>query len=392
MKTTKPPKDANDVLKARGPEALEAVLAAAEPFELPDDEESGDRGGKAKAGGPVRVGELLGPAVERLEARAYGLELPVPVPWPSVAVALGGGLWPGMHTLTSTTGAGKTQLCLQIALYAALAGTPVVYVGLELDREQLVARLLALLSRLNREGRPGDQLKWSKLFLGQAGRDVPRSLAARFGDELRGLPFWLELAPPHGWPYTRLEACAREVRQAHAVDGDKPMLVVLDFLQLVASPSGREREDLRERVSRAAYVGRAVSIAHNAAVLLVSSAARNNYDDLSSYTGARSPAEFVGLGKESGDIEYAADTVLALVGEKLAEGAPVPVAEHRRVQLAVAKGRAVVPSWTPLMWDGNAFREPSPLEASESAVKEEPREHRVSVPRETKGRGRRAKT
>jgi hypothetical protein len=193
-------------------------------------------------------------------------------------------------------------------------------------------------------------------------------------DELARLPFHLEVAPPFGWSYPTLweKAQAMRARYPERRDeagqpqpGSAPFLVVLDFLQIV---SGRERarEDMRERIGRAAYIGRAVARDLDAAVLLVSSTARDNYGALNgekegrgAALGEGSPVRLVGLGKESGEVEYAADSVLVLCRE--AWDGPTPPIGGAGTWLAVAKVRAGTPAWVRLAFDGGVFREaPAP--------------------------------
>jgi len=69
---------------------------------------------------------------------------------------------------------------------------------------------------------------------------------------------------------------------------------------------------------RAAYAAREAARRHDAAVLLLSSTARQNYGQLSKRDGdepvwQRPAYEFVGMGKESGEVEYGADNVLVMV-------------------------------------------------------------------------------
>jgi len=68
----------------------------------------------------------------------------------------------------------------------------------------------------------------------------------------------------------------------------------------------------------------------------------------------------VGLGKESGELEFTADVVLALAREP---ETPEQVStrkpnEARKVWLAIAKGRGFPTGWAPLWWDGTRFFEP----------------------------------
>ena len=283
---------------------------------------------RGAAPAPSRLGDLLGPAFERFRARVSGDERPVPVPWKALAGLVGGGLWPGVHFIGGGTGVGKTALSMQIALHAARSGVPVLYVGLEMGPMDAVARTVALLEA----ARPN--VFASELMHGRwaAGGGVK---AARL-DELEGaalshlgsLPFELEAGDAHGWDYSQLVTRVGELRARYEVPSSAPVLVVLDFLQLVDSPKEGRREELRERITRASYQARAAAHHHNAAVLLVSSTSRENERALRSW-GAGWPAEpvevtvgkstselscgsFIGIGKESGDIEYSAETLLVL--------------------------------------------------------------------------------
>ena len=310
-----------------------------------------------------RVGTWLADAWERLLARGRGEERPIPTPWPVVDQALSGGIWPGLHVLVGGTGTGKSQWALQLALHAALQGTPVLYIGLELGRVDLAARLLGLISHR----------RWSRLYLGRDGQgrtttDELDQVADRHTADIERLekaPIYLEVCPPMGWSYTELHRKALALRELHPElagrRGSKPMLLVLDFLQLVGSPEGGN-EDLRERIGRAAYAGRAVARDLDAAVLLLSSTSRANYGALTvNDAGKREPAAaLVGLGKESGEVEYAADSVLVFVRRKT-EG---PRKVWSQVDVAVAKARApseallAADGWLELEFNGGRFREP----------------------------------
>lgn len=312
-----------------------------------------ERAERLAALGEQRVGAFLEEAMRRMEARAEGSERPVPVPWKAVADALGGGLWPGLFTVVGNTGSGKTQFALQLALEAAKASVPVLYIGLELGPVDLSARLIGLLAGI----------KWSGLYLGEpAAVSGLRTRHASAVEALRALPFHLEFGGPFGWSYDQLESKVRTLREAYPEPngrGSRPMLVVLDFLQLVASTEG---EDIRERIARASYAARAVARSMDVAVVLVSSTSRENYAALDGGRegkgpglGEGSPRRLVGLGKESGEIEYACDAALVLASEPWTNGQLPPA-----FWLAVAKGRAVKPCWVRLNFDGSAFSEPPP--------------------------------
>ena len=120
--------------------------------------------------------------------------------------------------------------------------------------------------------------------------------------------------------------------------------------------------DLRERIGQAAYRGQAVAQRYNTAVLMISSTARNSYAkvggeikeaglgiDDDGVRFIRNPDALIGLGKESGEIEYACDSVTA--GIRL----PGEDSRYRTTVFATAKVRAGVPGWSALTFDGNTF-------------------------------------
>jgi hypothetical protein len=286
-------------------------------------------------------GSFLRPQLARMEDRFQGRERPVPLPWLRVAKALGGGLWPGMHMLVGGTGTGKSQLALQASLHAAKAGTPVLYIGLELGELDFAARVVGL----------ARGIQWSRLFLGEREgwtNGTEQSHVASIQEDdlqaLDGLPLWFEVGTANGWPYHRLAAAVAAMKAAHP-EAKGPPLVVLDFLQLVAGDPDTPGDDvLRERIGRAAYAARVVARDQGAAVWLISSTARANYGGLRMDLPWReNPTAYVGMGKESGETEYAADSVSVLVREAFDPDNPSDF-----VWMATAKVRAGQTGWTPL--------------------------------------------
>lgn len=312
------------------------------------------------------LGDLLDDALERADRRASGAEKPIPLPWASIAGHFGGGLWPGVHFLVAGTGVGKTALALQVALHAAKANVPTLYVGLELEPMQVSLRVIAEEAGLS----------WSALYTGKAGpTHMQRARAAV--PAIRGLPFHVQFGQPQGWPVSELMRLAEATRARYPEPcgaGSRPFLVVLDFLQIIGADldaNGRSL-DLRERIGRAAYVGRDLASRLNAVVLIVSSTARDKYallTDACSAAGLQcdedeaghpikrvvlNPDALVGLGKESGEIEFSADSVSVLArvqGTRNADGG-------HDVLLVTAKGRATGATWSPLHFTGHRFREP----------------------------------
>jgi len=207
--------------------------------------------------------------------------------------------------------------------------------------------------------------RWSRLYLGQGGPTELSELATQHAEqlaELQKIPFHLDVCPPMGWSYDEIFSKARAMRDQYPATGKpRPFLMVLDFLQLVSSPEG-SREELRERIGRAAYAGRAAARDLDAVVLMVSSTSRDNYAVLGGEgkqkLGQGNAARLVGLGKESGEVEYAADSVLVLCRDLEKEAKKVEGEEWSSLWVALAKARAARPDWAELWFNGGWFTEP----------------------------------
>jgi hypothetical protein len=306
----------------------------------------------------VTLGSLFGPALECVTKRREGTDKPIPIQWPAYAEALGGGFWPGAHYLISGTGVGKSQCSIQMAVHAAMSGVPTVYIGLELEEKQIALRVL------------GDQagLRWSSLYLGRCSdRDIEAaSIAAK---ALESMPFYCDFSPARGWPASRLVALCEYIRKARPAG---PLLVVLDYLQLVGDDVGshERRPDTRERISDAATKVRDVARRFDATVLVISSAARQHYGLLASdakeaglvtrhvpgqFAPIRTilrPSVLLGLGKESGETEYSGDSVTVLIRW------PTPLLSGETVLIfATPKVRSYGERWCAMAFNGGRFRE-----------------------------------
>lgn len=310
------------------------------------------------------LADLLDDAVARMNRRKDGEEKPIPTRWPAVNKALSGGLWPGLVTLTGNTGAGKTQFALEIARHAATRGIPVAYVSLEMDTLGLVCRLMALEYRHGNVDDRREGITWSKLYTGKCdylGEVIGATRAPLARMNLRCVE-----GTPGAWSAADLQQLVESMREQHPKDQCPTILVVVDFLQLVGpDPASNGREELRERIGQAAYMARDLARKHDAVVLMLSSTARSNYKTLTGEDGGGlgvgDPGRLVGLGKESGEIEHAADLALALCQERRKAGEQMPP-----VYLAVAKQRAGTGAWVELTFDGCCFDEAKPSGGKDS--------------------------
>ena len=321
--------------------ALESVQAAATRLRSGEsvdaigaDVQKTLRGG-AGMGGARRVGGDMPALTEKMTARAEGREKPLATPWATLSRELGGGLWPGMYVLVGGTGAGKTQWAVQLAVEAARSSSATaLYLALELSREDIAARVVGDLA-----GVP-----WSRVLRGRL-KDEELDPVARAMRAAEALALYTECGVPFGYGPELLQARAWTLR---------PQLIVLDFLQLCA---GRQGEDARTTVGRVSYIARGIARDLGAVVLVLSSTARANYADLVN-DPEKDPADLVGLGKESGEIEYAADGVLVLAKHK---------DDKDRRTLVIAKHRHGPTGRVDLHWSGTTF-----TEATEGAPEDAP--------------------
>lgn len=344
----------NDALETNQPVPWSAFESFAHYFRKPD-----------AASSAKPIAEWLTGAAELVTARATGREQPVPTPFDGLNEALAGGFWPGVHFPVGATGVGKTVLTSQIAFNAAKAGHVVAIAPLEMGARETTVRLAAEAAGVS----------WSGLMTGQAGRDELDRFHGAL-DELEALPLIVDDLNPQGWTASDLEALCRkavalaEERNEH---GRTP-LVIVDFVQIMGADEG-DRGDLRERIRAAAYAARAHAVKHGCAVLMVSSVSRAAYkitsgnprtleqegvrfhvDELLEDVGAfelQGAGSLVGLGKESGELEYSATSVSVMVRAPGGEG----------IALAVAKQRYAPPSWVPLVFDRARYRSASLEEA-----------------------------
>jgi replicative DNA helicase len=291
--------------------------------------------------------------MEELRELREGIRPPgVPVPWESLNRRLGGGGFePGLHILVGSSGSFKSQFGLQVAMLAAVQGHPAYMLHLEMKAE-VIDRMLILASNA--------ELYWSRL------REDTRAAreAQRIGAEvIRTLPIRLDVGAPYQWSYDRFGPLLDQwlpMTRRHT----SPPLLVVDYVQLIGSPADRPREDARSRVSNAVYALQNEATKRGVAVLAISSTARGNYYRAggTDQNGRKvqppweQPAEnFIGMGKESGEAEYSAKTVMYLV--KQPWGGNQPPVDGTAFHLAVAKTRGGVPGWVELRERWGRFSE-----------------------------------
>lgn len=270
-----------------------------------------------------------------------------PPVWSRTASSIGPLTAGSVAVLVGATGRGKSAYVLQIAEGAARAGAPVLYVSVEMDTDELVARLLAL--------RAEGAAAWSSILLGAAHFPEVQEAAAYLCSDCPNLYLW---APgPAERTVRAIQRMARRVSLAH---GGASPLVIVDYVQRL-TPSGSDDRrlavgdvsaGLRDLSRPGAPMG---ADWPGAAVIALSSTARSSYEVLGSVEALRvaavgakptpgsnaptkAPVALEGLGKESGELEYDAPILLVFTTDPPADGERR--ADPRRALLVAAKNRA----------------------------------------------------
>ena len=224
-----------------------------------------------------------------------------------------GELQPGIHLLAAEPGAGKTTFALQVAIKAVETEYPALFISFEESLQTLA--LKAICQRLNLNG--GNFIL--KNYREGKG-DIEELERAQKEINLSKL-FFLE-----GNSRLRVSTVKAKALQIMARHRAEKVLIVIDYLQrwsAVQTPEDENRREYRHIVGDLVSELRELANRLNSPVLIISSQNRQQQGEarLSSF-------------KESGDIEYSADTAIFLIREKQKDSG-----EGRAVKLDILKNR-----------------------------------------------------
>ena len=219
----------------------------------------------------------------------------IPTGFRSYDAITGGGLFAGLYVLAAVSGGGKTSLSLQIADQIAERGRHVLYFSLEQSRFEMASKSLARTAyRYDRNSR----LSSLQIRKGQEPEKVEEALrryTKAVGDRLTVIECGFDTSP------TKIRKYAETYMQ---IFEQKPIIFV-DYLQVLqpdTDGNGRKNPDRRQAIDESITKLKQLSRDTGAAVIVISSLNRNNYDESISMKAL----------KESGGIEYSADVVLGL--------------------------------------------------------------------------------
>ncbi len=199
---------------------------------------------------------------------------------------------------------GKTTFAHQIADHIADSGRPVLYVTSEDSPSALMAKTLARIGGVNYTA----VLKGWESERAQIDVALVRQIDRMSSDRLHYLDVTNGV---DDMDVIREKAAAHFSRYSDASQGGGPGMLVVDYLQRIAraikTRSGMS-QDLREVVTQVAEQLRALSCELHCGVMAIASQNRAGY--------SRGDAGAMASAKESGDIEYTCDVLMALGEDK----------------------------------------------------------------------------
>lgn len=269
----------------------------------------------------------------------------VPTPFPELNALLNGYTPGELMLVAARPSIGKTGLMLWMAYKLIEAGYPVVFFSLEMSRDSLADRLIAIRGEMNSSDvRRRDGRSFSPESYEAA------ALWFRQRKEEAGAALWVE--DRSGVSIQTLAAAARVMVRRHS-----PPAVFVDYLQLMKSATARQQR--REEVDEISLGLKAIAKDCNVQVVAACQLNRSSERD------DRKPT-LVDL-RESGTLEQDADTALLLHGKRRVKGDDLEM--HRDLILAknrngetgefvqyfnMATGR-----WAPsIKFDGKSLQEP----------------------------------
>lgn len=257
----------------------------------------------------------------------------------------GGVIRQSLLLLMAAPGTGKTTLCQQISEAMAAHQKPVIYLNLEMSREQMLAK--AISGRLAKRGKFYSALhimqgyKWSE--------EEAAAIKEALQEYNRDIFPYLQYNPDGvGGDLDNILEYLKAVGERAKAAGRAAPVVVVDYLHLISSKNGIETQEL---IKQSVTGLKRYAVDYDTFVIAI--AATNRLSNSSGRITLES-------GRDSSNIEYTADYQLSLNyydidNGKVSPNDPEKIAvlqqqEERQMIIRVLKGRFVAPGRAANVW------------------------------------------
>ena len=227
------------------------------------------------------------------------------------------GLGAGFHVIAAEPGAGKTTFAWQLAnQVAALAKVPVIYINYEQSKTELREKTLSRITGIDTR-----HFRRGKIAL-EDSINKPKILAALGQYAIEVAPYTTIIEADENTSVLEIEMTIQGILKKA---GATSCLLVVDYLQLVphSGSLGKSALNMMDKVTLSISALRRIARKLNVSVLAISSQNRAGYKKKN-----------LSVFKESGNIEYGADTASVLVPSKTPG-----TDEYRCLDLLVMKNR-----------------------------------------------------
>lgn len=275
----------------------------------------------------VDLGDMAVELVDHINDLAEGRVTPgIPTRFPGFDRLFGGGLKPGkLIVIAARPSVGKTALALAIAQAFAKEGHQAGFWSLEMERQELLQRLIASMGEIdlgNLTTGKLDQHEWSSL--------------STVVDTVRLLPLAVNDKPAAS--LADIQGSARKLKRERGLK-----LMVVDYLQLMSASPGKAKDSRHHQIEEISRGLKTLAKQLGVPVILLSQLSR----EVEKRTSGR---PVLGDLKESGAIEEDADIVILLSMDHVREDGTVVV------HAEVAKNRGGRKGFVKLAFEGRYQR------------------------------------
>ncbi len=240
--------------------------------------------------------------------------------------------------LLAAPGVGKTTLCAQIAERMAKDKKPVIYINLEMSKNQMLAKAIS-----SRATKAGTRMSMLQVMQGYNWTETQRRAILSAAEEYRKeVQAFLSYNPDNlGSDLNEIRDYLKKKGDAAMAEGKEAPVIILDYLHLINS---KENIDDKNLIKKAVIMLKHYALTYKTFVIGIAATNRT------SNTAGRITLE---SGRDSSNIEYTADYQLALNYEDLENGkadasdadkiAALQAESPRRMILRILKSRLCPP-------------------------------------------------